>query len=134
MWVFLIEQEGQLFGDLKGLDPENAVIKWRKEKADVEKFIIRGEMYEALHKAWHMVEMFHEVLPNESREIAHWCLSAAEKLLDIRAEASMELASLMSCVRNGLPIIEELKVPVTPKLAQKIYPGYELKFLPTKAE
>jgi len=134
MWVFLIEQEGQLFGDLKGLDPENAVIKWRKEKADVEKFIIRGEMYEALHKAWHMVEMFHEVLPNESREIAHWCLSTAEKLLDIRAEASMELASLMRRVRNGLPIIEELKVPVTPKLAQKIYPGYELKFLPTKAE
>ena len=134
MWVFLIEQEGQLFGDLKGLDPENAVIKWRKEKADVEKFIIRGEMYEALHKAWHMVEMFHEVLPNESREIAHWCLSTAEKLLDIRAEASMELASLMRRVRNGLPIIEELKVPVTPKLAQKIYPGYELKFLPTKTE
>jgi hypothetical protein len=134
MWVFLIEQEGQLFGDLKGLDPENAVIKWRKEKADVEKFIIRGEMYEALHKAWHMVEMFHEVLPNESREIAHWCLSTAEKLLDIRAEASAELASLMRRVRNGLPIIEELKVPVTPKLAQKIYPGYELKFLPTKAE
>jgi len=134
MWVFLIEQEGQLFGDLKGLDPENAVFKWRKEKADVEKFIIRGEMYEALHKAWHMVEMFHEVLPNESREIAHWCLSTAEKLLDIRAEASAELESLMRRVRNGLPIIEELKVPVTPKLAQKIYPGYELKFLPTKAE
>ncbi|KRT35865.1 motility associated factor glycosyltransferase family protein [Acetomicrobium hydrogeniformans] len=134
MWVFLIEQEGQLFGDLKGLDPENAVIKWRKEKADVEKFVIRGEMYEALHKAWHMVEMFHEVLPNESREIAHWCLSTAEKLLDIRAEASAELTSLMRRVRNGLPIIEELKVPVTPKLAQKIYPGYELKFLPTKAE
>jgi len=134
MWVFLIEQEGQLFGDLKGLDPENAAIKWRKEKADVEKFIIRGEIYEALHKAWDMVEMFHEVLPNESREIAHWCLSTAEKLLDIRAEASMELASLMRRVRNGLPIIEELKVPVTPKLAQKIYPGYELKFLPTKAE
>ena len=134
MWVFLIEQEGQLFGDLKGLDPENAVIKWRKEKADVEKFIIRGEMYEALHKAWHMVEMFHEVLPNESREIAHWCLSTAEKLLDVRAEASAELESLMRRVRNGLPIIEELKVPVTPKLAQKIYPGYELKFLPTKTE
>jgi len=134
MWVFLIEQEGQLFGDLKGLDPENAVFKWRKEKADVEKFIIRGEMYEALHKAWHMVEMFHEVLPNESREIAHWCLSTAEKLLDIRAEASAELESLMRRVRNGLPIIEELKVPVTPKLAQKIYPGYELKFLPTKTE
>lgn len=134
MWVSLIEQEGQLFGDLKGLDPENAAIKWRKEKADVEKFIIRGEIYEALHKAWHMVEMFHEVLPNESREIAHWCLSTAEKLLNIHAEASMELASLMCRVRNGLPIIEELKVPVTPKLAQKIYPGYELKFLPTKAE
>jgi hypothetical protein len=134
MWVFLIEQEGQLFGDLKGLDPENAVFKWRKKKADVEKFIIRGEMYEALHKAWDMVEMFHEVLPNESREIAHWCLSTTEKLLDIRAEASMELTSLLRRVRNGLPIIEELKVPVAPKLAQKIYPGYELKFLPTKAE
>jgi len=134
MWVSLVEQEQQVFGDLKGLAPENAAIKWREKKADVEKLITRGQMFEALHKAWSMVERFHENLPDESRGLAVWCLSTTEKLINVLDGESTELTSFVRRLRENFAIIEGLKVPVTPFMAQKIYPGFELKFLPIKAE
>ena len=134
MWITLIEQQRRTFGDLKDVDPDNSAIRWLKEKAEAERLISHGEIFKALHKAWDMVEFFREVMPDESRRLALWCLSAVEKLMDVSSEENAEFASFMRRLNDNFTIIEELKVPVTPKLAQKIYPGYELKFLPTKAE
>lgn len=134
MWITLIEQQRRTFGDLKDVDPDNSAIRWLKEKAEAERLISHGEIFKALHKAWDMVEFFREVMPDESRRLALWCLSAVEKLMDVSSEENAEFASFMRRLNDSFTVIEELKVPVTPKLAQKIYPGYELKFLPTKAE
>lgn len=134
MWITLIEQQRRTFGDLKDVDPDNSAIRWLKEKAEAERLISHGEIFKALHKAWDMVEFFREVMPDESRRLALWCLSAVEKLMDVSSEENAEFTSFMRRLNDSFTIIEELKVPVTPKLAQKIYPGYELKFLPTKAE
>ncbi|AFM21181.1 hypothetical protein Anamo_0527 [Acetomicrobium mobile DSM 13181] len=134
MWITLIEQQRRTFGDLKDVDPDNSAVRWLKEKAEAERLISHGEIFKALHKAWDMVEFFREVMPDESRRLALWCLSAVEKLMDVSSEENAEFASFMRRLNDNFTIIEELKVPVTPKLAQKIYPGYELKFLPTKAE
>jgi len=134
MWIALIEQQRRTFGDLKDVDPDNSAVRWLKEKAEAERLISHGEIFKALHKAWDMVEFFREVMPDESRRLALWCLSAVEKLMDVSSEENAEFASFMRRLNDSFTVIEELKVPVTPKLAQKIYPGYELKFLPTKAE
>ena len=135
MWISLIAQERLVFGDLGGVAPENAAIKWREKKAEVEQLIVRGDVFKALFKAWRMVESFSEKLPDDSRELALWCLSTTEKLMGVSdIDESLELASFIRCLREDLGLIEKLKVPINPTMAEKIYSGFDLKFSGSKVE
>jgi hypothetical protein len=134
MWLSLIEQERQTFEDIKEIDPENLAVRWRRERAEVERLLSHGETFRALHRAWSMVEAFCDTLPDESRTLALWCLSSMKKLADASDREGPEISMFLRRLRDSLTVIEKLKVPLDPALAEKIYSGFELKFLSAKTE
>ena len=134
MWLSLIEEERQTFEDIKEIDPENIAVRWRRERAEVERLLSVGETFRALHRAWSMVEAFCDTLPDESRTLALWCLSATKRLADASDSESPEVSMFLRRLRDSVTVIEKLKVPLDPALAQKIYLGFELKFLSAKTE
>ena len=134
MWLSLIEQERQTFEDIKEIDPENIAVRWRRERAEVERLLSVGETFRALHRAWSTVEAFCDTLPDESRTLALWCLSSIKRLADASDSESPEVSMFLRRLRDSVTVIEKLKVPLDPALAEKIYSGFELKFLPAKTE
>jgi len=123
MWLSLIEQERQTFEDIKEIDPENLAVRWRRERAEVERLLSHGETFRALHRAWSMVEAFCDTLPDESRTLALWCLSSMKKLADASDSEGPEIMMFLRRLRDSLTVIEKLKVPLDPALAEKIYSG-----------
>lgn len=134
MWKSLTDQEYVTFSDLLQVDPENAAIKWRKCKAEVESLVSCGKVFEALGEAWEMAESFSQDLPDESRAMASWCLSTAEKLIPALGEKDERIEAFLEKVKQNLGIFKELNIAVPSGLAKEIFSGFELKVEATKAE
>jgi len=134
MWKSLTEQEHATFSDLLQIDPENAAIKWRKRRAEVESLIACGRAFEALGEAWEMAASFSQDLPDESRAMASWCLSTIEKLTPALGEKDERIEAFLEKVKQNLGIFKELNIAVPPGLAKEIFSGFELKFEASKAE